>query len=70
MELRGLAPRLQRLGVAAFALTAKRSDTDIKRALRRARWLYELGPDPDLLDRPGRLSVAGIIGELEELVGA
>ena len=67
VELRGYMPRHQRLAVAGWALATDTTHAAFKAAMKRARWLYELSGN-DLLDRPGRLTVAGIIGEVETLV--
>lgn len=67
-ELRGCLPRQQRLAVAAFALGGI-TDSASRGALERALALYDLS-GRDLLNRPGRLTVAGIIAEVESLVEA
>jgi hypothetical protein len=67
-EMAKADPRHKRLFVAAMAL----SDTMVAShapALKQAHDLYNLRA-PGLLDRPTRLTVASIIGELEQILGS
>ena len=67
VELKGMSPRHQRLAVAGWCLAESLTGPAFKAAMRRAERLYEL-LGYDLLERPGRLTVAGIVGEVETLV--
>jgi hypothetical protein len=60
-EAHGLPPRFQRLIVAGAALGGT------KPAFRHAFDLYQRG-DPFLLDSPGKLTVSGILREVDDLV--
>lgn len=67
LHLRLLDARHQRLVVGALALGERRFLDDSRAAFHRIRGLYEACA-PGLLNRPTKLSAAGVIAELEMLL--
>ena len=67
-EGRGMLPRHQRMLVGGWAFSDGSTRGD-REGIRRCFDLYD-ELDPMLLDRVSRISVASIIGELEQLVGS